>query len=188
MKKLILSSPIPPSVNHYLAYRVVMQGKRQMACSYKTKEAKKYQEKFIEYVSLEATRQKWNIDDVGDKHIYIDTVFYFPRTNMDANNYFKVMLDAITETQLVWKDDNIVCERVLALYYDGINPHVELTIYPVEYIGIFSNEKELNKFEEHCASCTRYNRNCSLLRKAKIGNIQDEINDGICSSYKTKTK
>lgn len=50
---LKLISPLPPSVNHYLAYRAIMKNGRPMAMSYKTPEAVKYQKDFIEYVEQE---------------------------------------------------------------------------------------------------------------------------------------
>ena len=43
--KLVITDFI--SVNHYLAYRTIMKNGKPMAMSYKTKEAKKFQEKFI---------------------------------------------------------------------------------------------------------------------------------------------
>ena len=91
------------------------------------------------------------------------------------NNYFKCMLDAITDSQLVWLDDNVTCERVQRIYYDTENPRVELDIFPVNYIGIFDNVSHLNQFENKCVGCKRYERNCSLLQKAKEGKIQKDI-------------
>lgn len=186
---LKLVSPIPPSVNHYLAYRVVKtRGNKYIASSYKTKEATKYQSAFEKYVSGEAIKQGWNINDYAGKHLYVDTIFYFPRKDMDCNNYFKVLLDAITNTKKVWEDDNIVCERVSQIYYDSQNPHIEISIHPVDYIGIFDNNEEVQNFENKCKGCTRYARNCSLLRKATQGYIQDGVTEEGCSFYKKNTK
>jgi len=184
-KILKLISPIPPSVNHYLAYRVVKTGSgKAIACSYKTKEATIYQKEFQEYVSKEAKKQGWNIEENKNSHLYVDTVFYFPRTDMDCNNYFKVMLDAITATKLVWSDDNIVCERVQKIYYDSKNPHIEISIYPVDYIGIFDNRERLTSYEDRCKNCSRYSRNCSLLSKSKLGYIQEGISQEKCLFFK----
>ena len=47
-EKLVFTSPIPPSVNHYLAYRTIIKNGKPMAMSYKTKEAKDYQKNIIE--------------------------------------------------------------------------------------------------------------------------------------------
>ena len=154
--------------------------------SYKTPEALKYRKEFADYVKSEVERQGWNLEPNKLQHFYVDTVFYFDKTHMDCNNYFKVMLDAITDTQLIWLDDDVVCERVQRIYYDSNNPRVELKIYPVEYIGIFDNMSQMEEFSSVCFGCTRYARNCSILRKAKEGRIQNDIKDGVCNKYKKK--
>lgn len=172
---LRLHSPIPPSVNHYLAHRAVMQNGRPMAMVYETKEAKDYKKKFKAYVAEEVKKQGWVMPEDKYQHIYVDEIFYFARIDQDAGNYDKLLHDSITETGMVWVDDNIVCERINRIYYDSENPGIDMTIYPVEYIGIFDNQDELDSFESRCKNCKRYARNCSLLKNAKIGRIQDEI-------------
>lgn len=172
---LRLHSPIPPSVNHYLAHRAVMQNGKPMAMVYETKEAKDYKKKFKAYIAEEVKKQGWTFNEDKYQHYYVDCIFYFPRIDLDPNNNFKCSLDAITETGMVWVDDNTVCERVQRIYYDSENPGIDMTIYPVEYIGIFDNKEQLNEFEDKCKDCKRYKRNCSLLKNAKIGRIQDEI-------------
>lgn len=184
--ELKLISPVPPSVNHYLSYRVVKSKGRYIACSYKTKESTTYQKEFQKYVTEEVKKQGWDIESLGDMHIYVDTTFYFPRTDMDCNNYFKVLLDAITNTKLVWKDDNVVCERVKHIYYDSSNPHIEISIHPVSYVGIFDNSDKLTVFEERCKNCCRYARNCSLLCRAKAGYIQEGVTQEECACFKQK--
>lgn len=181
---LYLTSPLPPSVNHYLAYRVIIKNKKPMAMSYKTQEAIKYQKSFMQYVKDEVKKQDYDLIPNKTRHFYIDAVFYFDRTDRDPNNYFKCMLDAITDTGLIWVDDNVTCERVQRIYYDSISPRIELKIYPVEYIGIFDNASQLENFETNCIGCTRYKRNCSILNKAKEGRIQSEITDFVCSTRK----
>ena len=98
------------------------------------------------------------------------------------------MLDAITDSGKIWVDDNVVCERVNGIYYDAENPRVEIQITPVDYIGIFDNISQLEKFESNCIGCSRYKRNCSILQKAKDGKIQAEIQDFTCCKYKSKLK
>ena len=185
-KELRLISPIPPSVNHYLAYRAIIKNGKPMAMSYKTAEATKYQKEFAEYVKQEVKRQNWDLIPNKEQHFYVDCVFYFDRTDKDCNNYFKCMLDAITDTQLVWIDDNVVCERVNRIYYDNANPRIELCIYPVDYIGIFDNISQLEEFETNCIGCSRYKRNCSILQKAKEGRLQEDIVNFTCTKRKTK--
>ena len=182
-KVLKLISPIPMSVNHYLGTRVVMKNKKPMAMVYETGDAKKYKKIFGEYIKEQVKLQNWIMSKDKTQHIYCDCVFYFDRMDKDCNNYFKLLLDSITESEVVWIDDNVVCERVNRIYYDSSNPRIELSIYRTDYIGIFDNKKQLDEFEIKCKTCKRYKRNCSLLKKAKEGRIQEEICDLKCSKY-----
>lgn len=188
MDELFLTSVIPPSVNHYLSYRAIMKNGKPLATSYKPKEVVEYRKAFAQYLTEEVAKQGWNYEHDGFHHFYVDAVFYMPRMDMDANNYWKVLLDAITDTQLVWKDDNVVCERVQAIYYDSENPRVELHIHPTDYVGIFESEDICNKFVNKCKNCTRYKRNCAILRKAKEGRVQKDIHDLTCDKYKENKK
>ena len=56
IKHLHLTSPIPPSVNHYLGYRAIIKNGKPMATSYKTTEAKKYQKEFGKYIQEQVAR------------------------------------------------------------------------------------------------------------------------------------
>lgn len=184
-QQLKLVSPIPPSVNHYLSYRAIMRNGKPLAMSYKTREAVRYQQDFIKYVRKQVVEQKWRPLRDKYQHYYVDAVFYFPRIDMDASNYFKCMLDAITETGLIWFDDNVVCERVQRIYYDTDNPRIELEITPVDYCGIFDNAEELEQFEQRCSTCMRHRRNCSILNGIKIGRTLPEVAGKECTKYKT---
>lgn len=179
---LRITSPIPPSVNHYLAHRAVIKNGRPLALVYKTKEAIAYQAAFKERVIHAVEAQNWPTDLENPRHIYVDGCFYMDKKHRDCNNAWKCMLDAITETELVWKDDDIVCERVNKIVYDADNPRVELYIHYVEYVGIFDNEDQLETFKnDNCIGCKRYKRNCTLLRNAIEGRVQEEIDGYICT-------
>lgn len=184
-QELKLISPPCPSVNHYLAYKAIMRGGRPLAISYKTEKAVKYQERFMKIVQQEAKKQGWKYSDNPFQHYYMDCVFYFDRIDCDANNYFKCMADAITMSEVVWPDDNQCCERVQGVFYDVENPRIEITIKPVEYIGIFKDADRLDDFcQTNCVGCIRYKRNCQLLAKAKEGRIQPEIKNDMCLARK----
>lgn len=181
---LKLVSPIPVSVNHYLAYRAIIKNGKPMAMSYKTSEATKYQKEFTKYATQQAKIQNWIKSDNKFQHYYMDTYFYFPRIDMDANNYFKCMADAITESTRIWIDDNQLCERVQGIWYDSKNPRVEMLIKKVDYIGIFSDISQLDQFLSNCVQCKRYkDGKCSLLVKSKEGRITEEIQDLQCSKF-----
>lgn len=184
--KLYITAPFPPSVNHYMGYRAIMKNGRPMAVPYKTAEAVAFCKEFSGIVEYEVAQQGWDVPLDGSKHIYVDATFYFPRTRMDCNNYWKVLLDTITDTHLVWLDDDIVCERAQAIYYDSKNPRIELFIHPVDYTGIFKDDASLQCFEDNCRGCTRYARNCSILRTAKEGRVQEDIVNEKCCKYKAK--
>lgn len=195
-RKLKLTSAIPPSVNHYLGYRAIPKKKKDKSGKWKnvhivvpylTKEAKEFKKYFAEYAKKQVEEQQWDIRQTENIHHYVDCVYYFPRTDMDEQNYPKVMSDTLNG--IAYIDDSKVLFRTDRIYYEKNNPRVELTIYPVEYRGIFDSQRELKSFESKCQTCTRYKRNCSILRKAKIGWIQDEINNNfICSKYKENKK
>ena len=186
MNELHLVSPVCLSVNHYLGIRAVMRGKKPVAMSYKTAEAVKYQKEFTQYVKDEVVRQGWDLIPNKTQHFYCDGYFYFDRTDRDPNNYWKLLLDAITDSGVIWLDDNVVCERAQRILYDSANPRIELVIRPVDYVGIFDDISHLEDFKSRCIGCKQYTRNCSLLRKAIEGRIQPEIADGICEKYKFK--
>lgn len=185
--KISLVSKIPPSVNHYLGYRAIPKKKNgktvHIVVAYHTKEAKEFIEYFTTYAKKQIKEQKWDIEQTRDIHHYADCIYYFPRTDMDEQNYPKVMSDCLNK--IAYIDDSKVLFRTNRIYYDTENPRVEIVIHPVEYRGIFHNQDHLNQFEEHCKTCNRYKGNCSILNKAKEGRIQEEINDEfICSKYK----
>lgn len=184
IKELKLTSPICPSVNHYLGWRGILKGGKPMAVSYKKPEALKYQKDFAEYVKEEVKKQGWVKSDNPSQHYYMDCIFYFDRTDKDCNNYFKCLADAITDSGVVWIDDTQLCERVQGIFYDSENPRIEIVIKEVDYIGVFDNASQLEEFESNCIGCSRYKRNCSLLKKAKEGRIQTEITDCVCTKRK----
>ena len=161
-----------------------MKNGKPMAMSYKKPEALKYQKEFSEYVKKEVKKQGWIKSDNKSQHYYMDCIFYFDRVDKDANNSFKCLADAITDSNVVWIDDTQLCERVQGIYYDSENPRVEIIVHEVDYIGVFNNTSQLEEFESNCIGCNRYKRNCSILQKAKEGRIQSEICDGICSKRK----
>lgn len=181
---LKLTSPIPPSVNHYLGWRAILKNGKPMAMSYETAEAKKYKKEFKKHIEEQVKLQNWNCKVNSTQHFYVDAIFYFDRIDKDTSNYDKCLLDSITETGLIWIDDNVACFRPNRIYYDSNNARIELTIYPVDYIGIFDNQAQLDEFENKCKTCSRYARNCSILKKSKEGRIQEEIQNLECSKYK----
>ncbi|MET3508299.1 RusA family crossover junction endodeoxyribonuclease [Halalkalibacter oceani] len=183
--KLKLVSPIPVSLNHYLGHRAVCKAKGDGFVSvYTTKAAKNYQEKFTKYAKEEVKKQHWDIKKTENKHYVMECIFYFDQKGKDDQNHYKILSDCLNG--IAYIDDKNVIVRTKKVVYDNLNPRIEIEIYPVEYIGIFDNEEQLHNFESKCKTCNRYKRNCSILKKAKEGRIQPEINmeNLVCSTYK----
>ena len=185
--KLKLKSPIPVSVNHYIKPRAFIAHGKPQVTLYETAEAKKYKKDFIKYIQEQVKLQGWDLIPNKTQHFYVDCVFYFDRIDKDANNYFKLLLDSITETQLIWLDDNVSLERVNAIYYDSKNPRIEITIYPVDYVGIFPTINQLEVFTTNCIQCQKYKEGkCGILNKAIRGKIQDEVQNLVCNKISIK--
>lgn len=166
------------SVNHYMGYKIIKQkGKNDnyynTIMPYKPKETTKFEKEFGLYVKEEVIKQNW-IKPSKNTFVIMDTIFYFPRVDMDAQNYFKSLCDIMTKNG-VWEDDNIVMEHVKRIYYDSKNPRIEICISESPIIGIFNNKEELQSFLFICKSCKRYENNCSILKNAKDSRIQNEI-------------
>lgn len=185
-QELKLVSPLPPSVNHYLGSRCIIQHNKPVVVAYKTAEAKRYQRAFTQVVKQEAEKQGWVKSRNKFQHYYMDCVFYFNRIDMDANNYFKCMADAITDSKKVWIDDTQLCERVQGVFYDTENPRVEITIHEVDYIGVLRNEREYTIFDLQCNKCNKPKNKCSVRKNALEGRIKCGVVGGICPKYVRK--
>lgn len=185
-REIHIISPMPPSVNHYTATKCIIKNGRPLSIVYKTKESVAYQTAFKKTVSEAVIDQQWITDLANPRHFYVDANFYMDKKHKDCSNLWKCLLDAITETQLIWQDDDIVCERVNKIVYDAENPRVELYIHYVDYIGIFDNEAQLDMFKtNNCIGCKRYKRNCTLLKNALDGRVQPEIDGTICAKKRS---
>ena len=164
-----------------------MNGKPKISI-YETSEAKLFKKQFIKYIKEEIEKQNFNVILDKYKFTHIDTTWYFPRTNMDSNNNWKLTLDCLTEAG-IWVDDNTALERCKRIYYDSKNPRFVMEIYYSDFIGIFDNQSHLDEFKSKCIQCNKYNNGkCSILNKAMIGKIQSEIQDFSCTEYKEKRK
>lgn len=128
---LHITSPMPPSVNHYAKHRAYIKNGKPMAVVYETKEAKDYKKEMKSLVEAAISGQKWDLPVNSTQHFYVDAYYYFDRIDKDASNYEKCLCDAITETQKIWKDDNVVLYRVQRIQYDTKDPRIELYIKPV---------------------------------------------------------
>ena len=167
-------------------YRAVKKGKFTTVMAYKPAKTKNFEEEFGKYIKEQIETQNW-IKPNKNKFIILDTIFYFPRVDMDAQNYFKSLCDIMTSAG-VWEDDNMVMEKVNRIYYDNKNPRIEIYVYESEYIGIFDNIIEYENFKSKCLKCKRNKKNnCSIYKKVLESRIQDDIikkdNLWICNKF-----
>jgi len=177
---LYLTSEVPPSINNdYLKPRAVMIHGKPMSMMYETKKAKDYKKKFKKHIKEEVKKQGFVRED--GKYVMLEWTFYFARSNQDTNNYLKVPIDSITDSEMIWKDDNLSMNTDVDIFYDSKNPHVEIKLYYLDKIGIFKNQDELDLFvDNNCSNCKKGNKigqkgGCSFYKKALENRIQDEI-------------
>lgn len=182
---LRLTIPIPPSINNdYMKPRGILKCKGgkpfAMAMMYEDAKAKKYKKDIVKLIKQEVEAQGFIKQD--GRFTEVAYTFFFPRINMDTNNYYKCFIDAITESQHIWVDDNVSLMRDNRIYYDTQNPRVEVTITYMDYIGIFDDSHDLNLFIKYnCSSCSRGKNigvkgGCSIYKKALESRIQEELN------------
>ena len=167
------------SVNHYMSYRAVKKGKFNTVMAYKPKATKDFEKNFGKYIKEEIKKQEW-VKPPKDKFIYLNTIFHFPRIDMDGQNYFKSLCDIMTSSE-VWEDDNIVLEKVNRIYYNPENPHIELVVTVSDHIGIFDNKEDYSKFiNTYCNNCKKGNKigqkgGCSVYKSALESRIQENL-------------
>lgn len=176
---LYLTSDIPPSINNdYMKPRAIMKYGKPMTIMYESKVAKDYKKSFKAYLKREILKQGFIRKE---KYTVIEWTFYFARVNQDTNNYYKCLVDSITESGEIWEDDNLSLMRDVDIFYDSKNPRVELKVYYLDKIGVFKNKEELGKFVElNCSKCIRGNKlgqkgGCSIYKRMIENRIQEDI-------------
>ncbi|WP_240636872.1 hypothetical protein [Paenibacillus silvae] len=184
--KLYLKLPLPVSINDLYINQYtwnpktkkrVPTGKRILS-----KEGEKVKKEIIEAATDQVSQQEWDYEYTKTHYLYMDSIIYFNRKGRDDNNIYKLNNDALEK--IAYDNDSRILTRTQRILYDKKNPRVELVFTPVEYIGIFDNEQIYGDFVKRCEGCSRYKRNCSILKAAKEAFIQDEIVNNVCSSFK----
>jgi Holliday junction resolvase RusA-like endonuclease len=179
MNKLILTSPLPPSVNNYLNYKIASRGRKKFVQAYPSEETVVYKDFFIDYVKDEIREQNWTRPEKG-KLVFVRMTFFMDRKRKDPNNYLKVLFDALTEAGVYFDDDVAlpVAERV---YIDAANPRIEIEIYESGAIGIFEDQEDLDLFlQNNCYQCKKPHEKCSIFKKLLDNRIIEEVEDRTC--------
>ncbi len=184
---IISYDELPISVNNYLRPSAIIKGGKAFVHMYETQASKDWKKRFQAYLKREVKKQKWDLNQTAEGHWYLDCIFYQSRTNQDNNNYYKILCDSLTG--IITIDDKNVLVRTQRIMYDSKSPRFVAVLRPVEYTGIFKNSLQLNEFLDHnCGECKKDQGKCAILKKAKEGRIQAEIqfNDGLNICQKRK--
>ncbi|HEY8892618.1 MAG TPA: RusA family crossover junction endodeoxyribonuclease [Clostridium sp.] len=152
-----------------------------MAMMYETAEAKKFKKNMVKLIKEEIIKQEFKFE-TKPYFVMTEWTFFFPKTNMDSNNYFKTFLDAITNLNgLIWEDDNISMVKDANIYYDSENARAEVKIYASPRVGIFNDKSEYDTFvNTYCSKCKKGNKiglkgGCSVYKNAMESRIKEEI-------------
>lgn len=179
---------LPLSVNEYLKPSYANKGGKIIPYMRESATSKNFKSKFRDVLKAKIKEFDWDIEDTKDGHWYLDCEFVQTRTNQDSNNFFKILLDSMTG--LLIDDDKNILVRVNRISYDSKNPHMELRLHKVSYIGVFDNLEEIDKLKtEYCSTCSK-NKRCALIKKGIDGYESAPFyKDGeevVCDSYKKR--
>lgn len=183
--KLIL--PLPVSINKLYINQYTWNPKTKTRVPTGKRIMSEEGKKIKKLIQLEAIKQlqsqEWDYEWTKTNYIYQDCYIYMNRAGRDDNNIFKLLNDSLEK--IVYDNDSHVLTRTQRILIDSENPRVELSISQVPFRGIFDTEEQMKQFEEKCKTCKRYKNNCSILKKAKEGRIQKEIDENLnCIKYK----
>jgi len=185
---------MPPSINNdYMKCRGIMKYKGgkpfAMAMMYETAEAKKFKKNMVKLIKEEIIKQEFETrEDYSFVNIY--WTWFFPSVKNDTNNRLKCAIDAITmfgdefEDLKIWTDDNVSMNKDVKIYYDSINPRVELEIRYAPDVGIFTDKEEHDSFvNTYCNKCKKGNKiglkgGCLVYRNAMESRIKERDTDG----------
>lgn len=146
-------------------------------------------------VQFEQNKDKWDYDWTRENFCYQDALIVFGRRGSDDNNIYKLLNDSLEG--IVYENDSRVLVRTQKIIYDPTNPHIVVTLRPVDFVGIFDNKDELEKFQSVCEfggkrGCSKFrNGKCSILKDSINGTVREEIgdiNNPSCSEFKDFAK
>ena len=192
--KLELTLPVPTSINalyiNQFAYNPRTR-KREMTGARILSKQGEEKKKEIATATLEQMKsQEWDYEWTKENYLYQDAIIHFNRKGRDADNIYKLLNDTLEG--IVYDNDSRVLVRTQRIVYDSKNPRVEVTLTPVEFVGIFKDQEEAQTFEDRCKGCTRYlNGRCSILVDSVAGTVREEVGsiyEPVCSAFKKKNK
>lgn len=173
-KFIIQYDELPVSVNNYLKPASRIVAGRPLAYLYETTEAKDFKKRFGAYLKREVKKQEWDKSVTSEGHWILECIFVQARTNQDNNNYYKILCDTLTG--IVTEDDKNILVQTKMVMYDAKNPRFIAILKKAPYIGIFKDDAKYDEFIEHnCLNCKKNQEKCSILKKAREGRIQEEV-------------
>lgn len=181
-----LTLPLPVSINklyiNQFGYNPKSRSRIPTGKRIMSKEGVKVKEAIQTAAKTQLSKQDWDYEWTKENYIYQDCYIYMNRLGRDDNNLFKLLNDSLEK--IVYDNDSRVLTRTQRILIDKDEPRIILNISQSPHRGIFESEDHLKNFEQKCRECKRFGRNCSILKKAKEGRIQEEINDEFkCSKY-----
>lgn len=184
MEFMTFTCPLPPSVNEYLGKRVAFNPitKKPFVQVYETTNAKAFKKHMSKV--LERAVKSFNWEKTGEyEYVACEVRVFSNQKKKDADNMFKCLLDSFTENGLIY-DDSMVLPRVTQLFIDKKNPRLEVTLRTIDKVGIFPSNRWYQEFVERCCDkCSRFSRNCSILRESKENRIREEVTKDVHGDY-----
>lgn len=197
--KLELTLPVPTSINalyiNQFAFNPKTRKREMTGARILSKDGTKRKEEILFHATQQLANQEWDFEWTKDNFLYQDAIIYFDRRGRDADNIYKLLNDTLEG--IVYDNDSRVLVRTQKVLYDTKNPRVEITLTPVNYIGIFETQEEVDEFTNRCKSeggkgCSRYlNGRCNILTDSINGQVREEIgsiDDPYCTEFKLKKK
>lgn len=193
-QELKLTLPVPTSINALYVNQYTFNPKSRRREPTGAKILSKEGELCKKQIQLHATKQLseqvWDYEWTEGKNnfLYQDAIIYFSRRGRDDNNIYKLLNDSLEK--ISYDNDSRVLVRTQKILYDTVNPRIELTLTPVDYVGVFENKEKADAFEVKCKGCTRYlEGRCSILVDSLAATVREEIgstDDPECVKFKMK--
>lgn len=173
--RIRFSTPLPPSVNDYLGYKVLWKRGKAVVFPYKKQKALEFMSLVAKKLATFVENGEWKLTD-KNTYVICEVDVFLNKKRRDSDNLFKVLLDSINEAEGLIYDDSLIIPRVRNVVIDVNNPRLEVELRVADKVGIFTSQEYKLFIENNCKKCNRYKRNCSLLKACIENKIKDEVN------------
>ena len=184
---ICFTTPLPPSVNDYLGYKVLWRNKKAVVFPYKKEKALKFNKLVKDKLSKLVKETGW---EEADEYTYVvcKVKVYLEKKRQDSDNLFKVLLDSINSVEGLLYDDSMIIPYVEDVKIDSKNPRLEVELYLADKIGVFNRDQHSEFIKKNCSNCTRFKRNCGLLKDSVHNKVKEEISIETLSCTARKVK